>query len=193
MSGPLSMAKSEFNKISAVNLARLIASRKVSPVEAVAAALERVEQTEAQLNAFIQVDAAGARAAARRAEADVVSGNPLGPLHGVPISVKDLIDVQGCGQRTVLSRSRMRWRQLIHPLSTASGRPARLSSAKRRRPSSATADIPRASFTEIRGIRGIWSGHPAGRVAVRPLPSQLASLQSRSALTAAARLERHAR
>lgn len=95
MSGPLSMARSEFNKISAVNLARLIASREVSPVEAVAAALERVEQTEAQLNAFIQVDAAGASAAARRAEADVVSGRPLGPLHGVPISVKDLIDVAG--------------------------------------------------------------------------------------------------
>ena len=94
MSGQLSMAMSELNKISAVNLARLIATGKVSPVEAVAAALERVEQTEPQLNAFIQVDAAGARSAARRAEADVSSGRPLGPLHGVPISVKDLIDVR---------------------------------------------------------------------------------------------------
>jgi aspartyl-tRNA(Asn)/glutamyl-tRNA(Gln) amidotransferase subunit A len=89
------MAKSELNKISAVGLARLIAGREVSPVEAVAAALARVEQTESQLNAFIQVDAAGASAAARRAEADVVSGKQLGPLHGVPISVKDLIDVEG--------------------------------------------------------------------------------------------------
>jgi Asp-tRNA(Asn)/Glu-tRNA(Gln) amidotransferase A subunit family amidase len=66
MSGQLSMAMSELNKISAVNLARLIATGKVSPVEAVAAALERVEQTEPQLNAFIQVDAAGARSASSR-------------------------------------------------------------------------------------------------------------------------------
>ena len=89
------MAVSQLNKMTAIDLARLIAARKVSPVEAVAAAFDRVEETETQLNAFVQVDAEGARAAAGRAEADVVSGNLLGPLHGVPISVKDLIDVQG--------------------------------------------------------------------------------------------------
>jgi aspartyl-tRNA(Asn)/glutamyl-tRNA(Gln) amidotransferase subunit A len=89
------MANSELTKFSAVDLARLIARREVSPGEAVAAALARAEQTEPQLNAFIQIDAAGATAAARRAEADVDSGKPLGPLHGVPISVKDLIDVEG--------------------------------------------------------------------------------------------------
>ena len=89
------MAVSQLNKMTAIDLARLIATRKVSPVEAMVAALDRVEETETQLNAFIQVDAEGARAAARRAEADVVSGNPLGPLLGVQISVKDLIDVQG--------------------------------------------------------------------------------------------------
>ena len=60
MSGPLAMANSELNKFSAVDLARLIARREVSPGEAVAAALARAEQTEPQLNAFIQIDAAGA-------------------------------------------------------------------------------------------------------------------------------------
>jgi aspartyl-tRNA(Asn)/glutamyl-tRNA(Gln) amidotransferase subunit A len=87
------MTLSQLNYMTARDLARAIAAREVSPIEAVAATLERIEQTEPYLNAFVQVDAEGALAAARRAEAEIVSGKPLGPLHGVPISVKDLIDV----------------------------------------------------------------------------------------------------
>ena len=89
------MPLSQLNRMTAVALAREIAGRKVSPVEAVEAALRRIAETEPQLNAFVQVDADGAMAAARRAESDVMGGKPLGPLHGVPVSVKDLIDVQG--------------------------------------------------------------------------------------------------
>ena len=81
--------------MTAGDLAAAIARREVSPVDAVEAALERAEETEPSLNAFVQVDADGAMAAARRAESDVLGGNPLGPLHGVPVSVKDLIDVRG--------------------------------------------------------------------------------------------------
>jgi aspartyl-tRNA(Asn)/glutamyl-tRNA(Gln) amidotransferase subunit A len=89
------MTLSQLNHMTAGDLARAMAAREVSPIEAVGAALERIEQTEPRLNAFIQVDTDGALAAARRAEAEIVSGTPLGPLHGVPISVKDLIDVGG--------------------------------------------------------------------------------------------------
>jgi aspartyl-tRNA(Asn)/glutamyl-tRNA(Gln) amidotransferase subunit A len=89
------MTLSQLNHMTAGDLARAMAAREVSPIEAVGAALERIEQTEPRLNAFIQVDPDGALAAARRAEAEIVSGTPLGPLHGVPISVKDLIDVGG--------------------------------------------------------------------------------------------------
>ena len=89
------MPLTQLDRMAAVDLARAIAERKVSPVEAVGAALRRIEETEPQLNAFVQVDAEGAMAAARRAEADVGSGKRLGPLHGLPVSVKDLIDVKG--------------------------------------------------------------------------------------------------
>jgi aspartyl-tRNA(Asn)/glutamyl-tRNA(Gln) amidotransferase subunit A len=89
------MPLSDLNCMTAVELARAIAERKLSPVEAVQASLRRIEETEAHLNSFIQVDVAGAVAAARRAESDIATGKPLGPLHGVPVSVKDLIDVEG--------------------------------------------------------------------------------------------------
>lgn len=89
------MPLSDLNRMTAVDLAAAIAEKKVSPVEAVEAALRRIEDTEPKLNAFVQVDAEGARAAARRAESDAMSGKPLGPLHGLPVSIKDLIDVKG--------------------------------------------------------------------------------------------------
>jgi aspartyl-tRNA(Asn)/glutamyl-tRNA(Gln) amidotransferase subunit A len=86
---------SQLNRLSAVDLVRAIAGGKVSPVEVVEATLKRIEETESQLNAFVQVDAEGALLAARRAQDEIGSGKQLGSLHGVPVSVKDLIDVRG--------------------------------------------------------------------------------------------------
>src|SRR5271169_160502 len=80
---------------SAAELARLIARRELSPVELVDAALDRIERSQASLNAFITVCAEEARAAARTAEAAVMRGDALGPLHGVPFSVKDLVNTAG--------------------------------------------------------------------------------------------------
>jgi aspartyl-tRNA(Asn)/glutamyl-tRNA(Gln) amidotransferase subunit A len=77
---------------SAAELARLIAARKMSPVEAVDAVLERVERAQPALNAFITVCGEAARAAAKEAEAAVMRGDTLGPLHGVPFAVKDLVN-----------------------------------------------------------------------------------------------------
>eukprot|EP01035_Chromulina_nebulosa_P004458 gene4458-6103_t len=74
---------------SATELAALIRDRKASPVEAVQAALSRIEARR-ELNAFITVTGEQALDAARRAEAAVMAGEALGPLHGVPYSVKDL-------------------------------------------------------------------------------------------------------
>jgi len=73
----------------AVTLAAAIRQGQVSPVEAVSAALDRIA-ARADLNAFITVTAESALAAAREAEAAARRGDALGPLHGVPISVKDL-------------------------------------------------------------------------------------------------------
>jgi hypothetical protein len=89
----------ELNRLDATELASRIAQRKVSPVEVVDAALARLEATQPALNAFVAIDADGARRAARAAEQSVMRGDALGPLHGVPVSVKDLIDVAGLPAR----------------------------------------------------------------------------------------------
>jgi aspartyl-tRNA(Asn)/glutamyl-tRNA(Gln) amidotransferase subunit A len=89
------MPLAQLNKMSAIELARDIAARKITAVEVVQATLDRIGETEPLLNAFVQVDTEGALAAARRADSDVMAGKRLGPLHGVPVSVKDLIDVKG--------------------------------------------------------------------------------------------------
>jgi Asp-tRNA(Asn)/Glu-tRNA(Gln) amidotransferase A subunit family amidase len=72
-----------------------VRSKKISPVEIVDAFLERCADCEAQLNSFAHLDAERARAQARAAEAAVMRGEALGPLHGVPITVKSSLDVAG--------------------------------------------------------------------------------------------------
>ncbi len=85
--------------LDATDLAPRISKGEVSPVELVAAALARLEETEDDLNAFMAVDADGARRAAKEAEAAIRRGDDLGPLHGIPVSIKDLIDVAGLPAR----------------------------------------------------------------------------------------------
>src|SRR5438309_6420228 len=80
---------------SAADLAALIARRAMSPVEVVDGVLARIEKTQPVLNAFITVCADEARAAARAAEAAIMHSAPLGPLHGVPFAVKDLVNTAG--------------------------------------------------------------------------------------------------
>src|SRR3954465_15233495 len=80
---------------SASDLAAMIRNREVSPVEVISSTLSRIEQSQPQLNAFITIAADSAMQAAREAEAKVMRGAPLGPLHGVPIAVKDLVPTAG--------------------------------------------------------------------------------------------------
>ena len=70
--------------------ARLVAGREVSPVELVEASLERIAQVDGKLGAFITVSADQALDAARTAERAVMNRDTLGPLHGVPIAIKDI-------------------------------------------------------------------------------------------------------
>jgi aspartyl-tRNA(Asn)/glutamyl-tRNA(Gln) amidotransferase subunit A len=81
--------------LSAVDLAAAIRRRAVSPVEVVEAVLERIARLDPQINAFCTLAADEARQAARAAEAALVRGDPIGPLHGVPVSIKDLILTRG--------------------------------------------------------------------------------------------------
>ncbi|MCU1243742.1 MAG: Aspartyl-tRNA(Asn) amidotransferase subunit [Candidatus Acidoferrum typicum] len=76
-------------------IAESVRAKKLSPVEIVAEHLERIEEVQPKLNAFVHVDAEAARAQARRAEDAVRRGAELGPLHGVPITLKSCIDVAG--------------------------------------------------------------------------------------------------
>jgi aspartyl-tRNA(Asn)/glutamyl-tRNA(Gln) amidotransferase subunit A len=80
---------------SAGELARLIAGKQVSPVEVVKAHLERITSLDGSLRCFITLTAEAAMAAAREAESAVTAGRPLGPLHGVPLGLKDLYDTAG--------------------------------------------------------------------------------------------------
>jgi Asp-tRNA(Asn)/Glu-tRNA(Gln) amidotransferase A subunit family amidase len=79
----------------AVQMAEQIRHRKISPVELVAAHLKRIEKFNPRLNAFVQVDGEGAFRQSREAEAAVRRGSDLGPLHGVPVSIKSSIEVAG--------------------------------------------------------------------------------------------------
>ena len=75
-------------------VAPLVKSGKVSPVDLVRACLERIDARPA-LNAFITIMRDTATAAARAAEQEIAAGRYRGPLHGIPVSVKDLVDVAG--------------------------------------------------------------------------------------------------
>ena len=86
---------SALNFLSAVEMAMRIRRKELSAVELVEAHLAQIEKVDPRLNAFIQVDVPGARRAAQVAENLVVRGAPLGPLHGVPVSIKSSFEVEG--------------------------------------------------------------------------------------------------
>src|SRR5664280_277020 len=75
--------------------AELVHSKKISPVELTKACLGRIEQLNPKLNAFITVTADSALVDARAAEAEIQRGRWKGPLHGIPIALKDLVDTAG--------------------------------------------------------------------------------------------------
>ncbi|MCZ6747846.1 MAG: amidase [SAR324 cluster bacterium] len=80
---------------SATELAEAIRTKALSPVEIAEAVLERIERVNPKLNAYCTLTAEIAREGAKRAEQAVMGGEKLGPLHGVPYSVKDLVITEG--------------------------------------------------------------------------------------------------
>ena len=85
----------EFVFWSASALARAIRARELSSVEVVEAHLRRIDAVNPTLNAVVHLDRDGVLAAARTADAELASGDVVGLLHGVPVTVKDNIDVAG--------------------------------------------------------------------------------------------------
>ncbi len=80
---------------SARKMGQMVASREISPVELVRAHLQQIERINPALNAVVDRLEERALAAALTAEKQLIEGKPCGPLHGVPFSVKDSIDVAG--------------------------------------------------------------------------------------------------
>jgi aspartyl-tRNA(Asn)/glutamyl-tRNA(Gln) amidotransferase subunit A len=89
------MSDTDLCYMPATDLAAAIRTKQVSPVEVVNAIVARIEQLNPRLNAFCLVTADAARQAAQTAEQAVMRGEPLGPLHGVPVSIKDLVITKG--------------------------------------------------------------------------------------------------
>jgi aspartyl-tRNA(Asn)/glutamyl-tRNA(Gln) amidotransferase subunit A len=85
----------ELHWLTAAEATRAFAARKLSPVELLQALLARIERLDPKLNAFIRLDADAALDAARAAEREIAAGHIRGPLHGVPVGIKDIIDVAG--------------------------------------------------------------------------------------------------
>ncbi len=97
------MANDDLCFLSIAEISSLMRARTVSPVEVTEAHLARIERLNPTLNAFVTVMSAQARDAARRAESDMAAGRWRGPLHGVPIGVKDIFDTAGV--RTTIGSS----------------------------------------------------------------------------------------
>jgi aspartyl-tRNA(Asn)/glutamyl-tRNA(Gln) amidotransferase subunit A len=76
-------------------LSRDIAARRLSPVDLMDALLTRIAKHDPKLHAFVEVYAPEARLAAEAADKAIRSGHGLGPLHGIPIAIKDIIDIEG--------------------------------------------------------------------------------------------------
>jgi aspartyl-tRNA(Asn)/glutamyl-tRNA(Gln) amidotransferase subunit A len=99
-------------------LSAAFARRALSPVDVVDALLDRIERRNPSLHAFIDVYAADARLAAEAADRAIRSGHAVGPLHGVPIALKDLVDLEG---RVTTGGSKV-WDKRVSPVTATLAR-----------------------------------------------------------------------
>jgi aspartyl-tRNA(Asn)/glutamyl-tRNA(Gln) amidotransferase subunit A len=89
------MPQQDLTRTPVHQLAQQVAARRLSPVDLVEAYLERIAALEPKLHAYVEVYGDDARLAARGAEAALRSGHAVGPLHGIPIALKDLVELEG--------------------------------------------------------------------------------------------------
>jgi aspartyl-tRNA(Asn)/glutamyl-tRNA(Gln) amidotransferase subunit A len=112
------VANTDVSFLSAHQLAADIAARRRSPVAVVEALLARIAAHNPKLHAFIDVYADDARLAAEAADKAIRAGHAVGPLHGVPIALKDLIDLEG----RVTTGGSMAWRERVSPVTATLAR-----------------------------------------------------------------------
>ena len=158
---------SEIWQLPATELAQRIARRQLSSVEVVDAHLARIEAVNPALNAVVRVLADEARASAVKADQRLASGEAIGPLHGVPFTVKENIDMAGLPTPGACPRWPRRWRLSMRRSSNACAPPA---------PSDRRTNLPDMALrvhtdSSLHGLtRNPW--HPgrtaAARAAARP-------------------------
>ncbi len=103
---------------SAVQLAQAIASRELRSEELVELLLARIARHDAKLHAFIDVYADDARAAAAAADLAIGAGHAVGPLHGIPVALKDLIDMEG----RITTGGSKAWAERVSPVTATLAR-----------------------------------------------------------------------
>jgi aspartyl-tRNA(Asn)/glutamyl-tRNA(Gln) amidotransferase subunit A len=86
---------SDLHWLSVADAAAAFAARRLSPVDLLTALLSRIERLEPRLHSFIRLDAEAAMDAVRAAEREIAAGRLRGKLHGIPVGLKDIIDVAG--------------------------------------------------------------------------------------------------
>ena len=98
----------DFWRLSLAEQSALVKGGEVSPTEVTGAALARIEDLDAALDACVTVMAEAARASAKAATGEIAAGRGLGPLHGLPIGLKDIFDTAGVltagGSKTAIDR-----------------------------------------------------------------------------------------
>jgi aspartyl-tRNA(Asn)/glutamyl-tRNA(Gln) amidotransferase subunit A len=102
----------------AVELARGIASRELSSEALIELLLERVDRLDPKLHAFVDVYADDARSAGAAADQAIAAGHGVGPLHGVPVALKDLVDMEG---RVTTGGSKL-WADRVSPVTATLAR-----------------------------------------------------------------------
>jgi hypothetical protein len=88
-----------------------IAARRLSPVDVLEDFLTRIDRLDGKLHAFVSVNATKARLAAEAADKAIRSGHAVGPLHGIPIAIKDLVEIEG----EIAMGGTAAWRSRIAP------------------------------------------------------------------------------
>lgn len=92
---PKQTLPADLTQMDLAEAAQLVNTRQLSPVDLVKACLDRIDRVDPKLNSFITVLPERALAQARHAESEIASGNWRGPMHGIPIGIKDNIDTAG--------------------------------------------------------------------------------------------------
>src|ERR1700759_4450983 len=119
----------ELTQLTLVDAMSMLRRKAVSPVELVRAFLARIERLNPALNAFITVTAEQALQQARQAETEIQRGHWRGPLHGIPLALKDLIDTAGVRTTAATPYSRTAFPVSTPKSCAGSRRQARCSSA----------------------------------------------------------------